>query len=284
MGHTCTRWPLLLLLAPAGMAQIVTENAGTISPETPILRQSYSYFGSERLEELRWTSQLIVAPDTSREFKLSMPVLYRDVTVGDRGDELLGLGDISLRYKQSLWQRDGVMESTRWAFLTELGAPTGDSDAELNGVPIPRRLQLGTGDWSVGGGTAWTWIRDRRRFSAELFHRHRTRHDGLHLGPTSELNLAYWHRLRPRAFPPQGRVTEVRGVLELLSAYRFPSELGNERLDDDGAIVWLAPGLQVFPGTKVLFEASFQLPIHQDLDDALGRRSWAASAVIKILF
>lgn len=288
MRHLSALGALIFVLAGPALAQIVTENAGVISPETPILRESLSYFDSENLEEVRWTSQLIFALDTTRELRLTVPLLSRDLSFAGPASEeqadLSGLGDVSLRFKQSLWQRDEVMESTRWALLAEVGAPTGEDDAEENGTTIPKRLQLGTGDWSLGAGTTYTWIRDRQRYSVETLYRHRTRHDGIQLGSSADLNLAYWYRLNPAAFLPGEETTEVRGVLELLSSYRFASEFGSDTQDDDGSLVWFAPGIQIYPGTKVLFEVNVQIPIYQDLDDEIGDRNWAASLAVKFLF
>ena len=270
-------------------AQIVTENAGIVSPEAPILRESLGFFDAENLREARWTSQFIFALGEQRELKFSLPVVWRESTFQPSGGseetaDLFGLGDASIRLKQSLWQKDDIMESTRWALLTELGLPTGEDAEEKDGAEVPRRLQLGSGDWSMGLGSAFTVIRDRHRVSVEGLYRHRTRHDDIQLGSSAELNLAYWYRLSPAAFQAGEEVTEVRGVLELLSAYRFPSEIGTDSQDDDGTLIWFAPGIQIYPGTSVLFEASVQVPILQDLDDAVGDRNWAASLVVKFLF
>lgn len=283
------RGAVLLLPTLPVSAQVVTENAGIVSPEAPILRESVSFFDSENLRETRWTSQFIFALDQTRELKLSLPLVSRESAFqpaggGEETADLFGLGDASIRFKQSLWQRDDVMESTRWALLTELGAPTGDDDAVENGADVPRRLQLGTGDWSLGVGTAFTSIRDRHRFSVEALYRHRTRHDDIQLGSSTDVNLAYWYRLSPATFLAGEETTEVRGVLELLSSYRFASEVGNDTQDDDGTLVWLAPGIQIYPGTSVLFEANVQVPLYQDVDDAVGDRHWAASLVVKFLF
>ncbi len=176
------------------------------------------------------------------------------------------------------------MESTRWALIAELGIPTGQDDAVENGSTIPRRLQLGTGDWSFGLGSALTRIHDRHRFSIEALYRHRTRHADVQLGSSTDLNLAYWYRLSPPAFEVLEESTEVRGVLEILGSYRFGSEIGEATQADDGTLVWLAPGIQIYPGTMVLFEANMQVPLYQDLDDDIGDRYWGASLVIKLLF
>ncbi len=279
---------LLLAAAPAARAQVVTENAGVISPETPLLRESVSHFEAENLREVRLGNQFILGLDPTRELKLTVPFLWREAEFpGADGREaregLFGLGDISLRFKQSLFQEDDVMESTRFAALAELRAPTGDDDETEAGVEIPRRLQLGTGDFGFGGGAVFTLIRDRHRFSTEALFRHRTRHEGARLGQTVDWNAAYWYRLLPARFDAETTL-EVRGVLEVLATYRFASDLADRRDDDDGLIVWLAPGIQIYPSRSLLFEANVEVPVYQDLDDSLGDRRFAASVIVKVLF
>lgn len=281
-------WMVLLLARPA-LTQVVTENAGTVSPDTPILRESLSFFDSEDLRETRWVHQFLFAFRTGSELKLTVPVIWREISFDDTAGvehdaDLTGLGDASLRLKHVIKKQDDIMESTRWSFLAELGAPTAEEDATEDGVEIPGQLRLGTGDWSLGAGSVFTRIRDRHRFSAEAFYRHRTRHDGLRLGPSADLNLAYWYRLSPSAFRAGEETTEVRGVLELLSSYNFASKLGSDTQEDDGTLVWLAPGIQIYPSPRTLFEANVQLPVAQDLDDALGDRRWAATVAIKLVF
>jgi hypothetical protein len=279
---------LLFCLAPAGAAQIVTENAGVLSPELTVLREALGVLHAQHLDELRWSHQLVFAPDRAHELRLTVPVLWREARFpgagGEEETELAGLGDIALRFKQALWRADDVMRSDRWALLFELGAPTGEHDEVENGTPVPRTLQLGTGDWSLGAGSAYTWIRDRKRFACETFYRHRTRHDGLQLGASADLNAAYWYRFSPAAFTSDSPGPEVRGVIELLGTYTFPSEVGDDTLDDDSTLVWLAPGIHVYPSTRFLLEANVQLPLFQDSDDAVGERHWSANLVLKFLF
>ena len=145
---------LLALLRPAS-AQITTENAGVIPPGTPILRESLSYFDSEDLDEVRWSNQVVFAFDPTREIKLDVPVLRRDVifagTSGEEHDSLSGLGDVSLRFKRSLLRKNEIMASTRLALLAEVEAPTGERERERHDDPEEptarhRRLDAGRRD------------------------------------------------------------------------------------------------------------------------------------------
>ncbi|MEW6280725.1 MAG: hypothetical protein AB1758_19015 [Candidatus Eremiobacterota bacterium] len=257
-------------LAAAAQAQVLTENAGVLSPETPSLRETLLFLRYSTLDELRWTQQLVMALDRAHELRLALPVV--------RKGQRVGLGDTVLRFKRSLWQQDGVMASDRWAVLAELTLPTGDT-----GAALPARLQIGGGNWVLGAGTVYTVIRDRHRFSAEAFYRQPLGADD-RFGSTLDLNLAYWFRIAPAEFPPDEEPVEVRGVLELLSGYRWNSRGAGLPVGDNGWLVWLAPGLQVYPGEDVLLEGSVLVPLHQDLQDALGRREWGITGTIKILF
>ncbi len=279
-----------VLLACAAPAQIVTENAGAVSPYTPILRSAMSVAVADRAFDLHWSHQFIISIDPTREFKLSIATSWRSVEFRDasnrtRTANLFGFGDTTLRFKQVIWKNDGIMESTRFAGIAELVAPTGRHDLERRGVELPRGLQLGTGAWVGGIGPAFTLIRDRHRFATDTMFRHSTRAYGVQFGQTIDLNLAYWYRVTPAHFEPDSSVVEVRGVIELLVRYRFRGEVGEQRATDDGFLVRIAPGVQIYtPQKVVLFEANLQLPIHQTIEDTLGKRSWGATFAVKILF
>lgn len=278
---------LSLLLSCSARAQVLTENAGAISPETPILRQTELYLDYSAARELRYTPTVIWSPDPQREFRLSVPYVWKMVDFAGGSTFRAGLGDVTLRYKQSLWQENDVMASERWAFLAEVGLPTGPTDSrDGRGVTLPPRLQIGSGSFSLGAGTAYTLIKDRHRFSVEAFYRHYLPASGTHFGSTAELNLAYWYRISPAQFPEDEETpVEVRGVLELLSVYRFSDQFEGNSIGKRGALVWLAPGLQIYPeGQDVLLEGALLIPVAQSLNDELGKRRWGLSGTIKILF
>ena len=152
--HAAHRVHILLIsiatLANAANAQIITENAGVTSPETPTLRQYFTLFNSNNLNDVRLNHELLLGLNPRTELRLTVPtVLSRRASFPDlfgrtHTEELAGLGDVSLRLKYSLSQTDDVMSSTRWALLGEVVTPTGNDDKKDGGVRIPRRLQMGT--------------------------------------------------------------------------------------------------------------------------------------------
>ena len=274
----CLAFPCL----PA-RGQIITENAGVTSPETPELREAFSYLDTEHGRELTWTQQFIYSPDRRNELKLTLP--WIDRTLESSPDlEVSGFGDAILRWKHAFVRDDDVMRSTRWAGLFEIGAPTGDRTDSDHGIPLPEDVRLSRGDWSAGAGAAFTEIVDRHRFAAETMYRHWTAHDGFQLGDTVDLNLAYWYRIQPGRFEKIEGTTEIRGVLELLSSYRWDAESQGAGVGNEGVLVSLAPGLQVYPRDWLLIEASVQLPLAQTMDDSIGDRRFGAFLGIKLIF
>ena len=49
-------------------------------------------------------------------------------------------------------------------------------------------------------------------------------------------------------------------------------------------MVWLAPGLQVYPSEDVLFEAGLLVPVVQTIHDALGKRNLGGTFTVKFVF
>lgn len=284
LSDTLRTLTALAVATPLARAQIVTENAGVVSSETPILREAFGFTQYAHGRELAWNQRFSFAPGRHDELQLTLPFYERELELTGGDADFAGFGDATLRWKHALWREDDVMRSDRWSLLAEITAPTGDDGDTADGFAIPPDARLSRGDWAFGAGTAFTHIHDRERFAAELFYRHRTAHDGVQLGAAAELNLAYWYRLAPAQFTELDRVVEVRGVLELLSTYRWDAEIGGVSADDSGAFVRLAPGVQVFPRDWMLFEAGVELPLIQSLDDSAGDEQFALRFAIKFLF
>lgn len=263
-------WALLLIFLATGTAsaQIETANAGVVSPRSPELKIRTFYRGAENGD--RYGLKLIGTYGLTRqdEIRLVIPVLNREYL----GDSQFGLGDVMWRYKHSLYQKDGVMKSDRFAFFVDGSLPTGDSSDSA----VPTRAQLGLGTPQLGAGLIFSNVRDRHRFSAELGYSQPLGND---LAGTTRLNLAYWYRLTPAQFPEDERPLEVRGVVELLSELR-----GAERGRDAGTLVFLAPGLQIYPSPSTQVELNVLVPVAQSLRDPLGDRQLGGSLTAKFRF
>lgn len=276
---------LLIAASPsAAWAQIVTENAGTISPETPIWQNRIEYLKTEHLTDLRIAETFTWAPNGVMDFALTVPIHHRDVEVGAVEDTLEGLGDVSLRWKYSIWKKDDVMASTRFSALVGVKFPTGPWDEEDEGIELPRKLQLGTGSFDFYGGPLFTYIQDRHRFAVEVIGRYNLERDDFQLPPSVQIGLAYWYRITPAEIKVAGEETEIRGVIELTSIFSGESKLDGDGIGDQGNITWLSPGVQVYPAFWVLFEFSVQIPIIGTVDDARGDRKFGALVTIKFLF
>lgn len=274
---------LVALVFAAG--QVVTENAGTVSPETPVWQTRLEYFRTRHLTDLRVAETLLWAPNGAMDFGLTVPVHHRDVEFGaGLEDTLEGFGDVTIRWKHSLYKEDDVMKSTRLSGLLGVKLPTGRWREEDGGVDIPRKLQLGTGSLDVWGGPLFTHIDDRHRFAAELLGRYNAERDEFRLQPSIQLGLAYWYRIAPATLDVAGEKTEVRGVIELTSVFFGESEADGRGLEDDGNITWLSPGVQVYPSFWVLFEAGVQIPVIETVEDVRGDRKFGALVSIKFLF
>ncbi len=287
MRHRTTVLVLLFVGGASGLAlaQVVTENAGTVSPETPIWQTRFEYLKVEQATDIRAVETFLWAPNEVMDFGLSVPFHHRDVEFAGGPEETLeGVGDASLRWKYSIWKEDDVMASTRFSALAGVKVPTGRWHEEDSGGEVPRKLQLGTGGWDVFGGPLFTYIQDRHRFAAELVGRYAFERDGFQLQPSLQVGLAYWYRITPARIETAGEETEVRGVLELTSVFYGESETSGRGIGDDGNITWLSPGVQVYPSFWVLFEASVQIPVAETVDDVRGDRKYGALVSIKFLF
>jgi len=262
-------------------AQVVTENAGTVSPETPLWQTRIEYLKTENVIELRAVETFLWAPDPTMDFGLSLPIIHRDVEVGAGiEDTIEGIGDASLQWKYSLYKTDDVMKSTRFSLLLGTKFPTGRWRQDA----IPRKLQLGTGSFDLTGGLLFTHIDDRHRFAAEIIGRHNLEADDFQLQPSLRVGLAYWYRISPARIETAGEETEIRGVIEVTSVFYGESELNGGGLNDEGNITWLSPGVQIYPATWILFELSVQIPVVQTVDDALGDRKFSFLVSVKFLF
>jgi hypothetical protein len=266
-------------------AQIVTQNAGTTSPETPIWQNRLEYLKAAHLTNVELEERFSWAPSNAMDFSLDLPLVHRDVEFGSgTAGTLEGLGDLSLEWKYSLYKENEVMQSTRLSSLLGVTLPTGPFHEHLEGALVPQKMQLGTGAVGIYGGPLFTAIDDRQRVAAEVIGMFYTERDGFRLQPSARLGLSYWYRISPATIETAGQTTEVRGVLELTSIFYGESRLGDQAQHDQGNITWLSPGLQIYPAAWSLFEVSLQIPIFQNVHDVIGNQRYGVLFSFKFLF
>lgn len=275
---------LLLALAGAAHAQLVTENAGTTSPETPFARFVIRSSVSQRVEEHVYATEKHYGLLPSLEISLSTPYVVKSVEVGEERDVFNGLGDPSLGFKVNVHKDDGVMTSDRAAVFGGVEIPLGEHEESLDGSdrPAARKLQIGSGGWDCWAGAAVTIIRDRHRFALDVAFRWNGGHDGVRPGPSARVDAAYWFRVLPAAFEPGESGMELRAVLDVSVVRRWRTR--GEGTDDSGTTVWLAPGLQFYATEQVLFEGNASFPVHDTVEDEYGDQRFMAMLALKILF
>lgn len=277
------------LLASPAAAQILTPNGGVMSPYSPTWRSSYEYLETDNLRRdhlmLSWTQ----SPNRRLEFSGHLPLMSHRVRFDGPGGveraEFEGLGDLVLQSKYNLWLQNDVMWSQRLAVLGSLHVPTGDYEEQAGGVPVPRPLQLGFGNFGVGAGLVYSGVADKNRWSAAIRYHHFFAHDGFRFGDDIDMQLAYWRRLIPSKFSPGSDEKELRGVIELLARYHLPNVVGG--VDDEGTEgleVVAAPGLQFWWSPEVLFETNVLLPVSNDTEGVFGDLDWGFSFNLKLLF
>jgi hypothetical protein len=281
---------LLLLLASSVPAQIFTADAGVASPELPSARLLATTLHTSRVDDVRLDADVSYSPRTDLELRLRAPLLWRDIDYldpdgGGRVDgSLSGLGDVNLRAKYALVRADDVMRSDRLSLLADVTFPTADHDAEVDGMVLPRRLQLGHGSFGFGIGPTCTLVRDRHRASAELGYRFWTTHHGHEPGDELYGNLAYWFRLAPVRFEPQEERAEYRLVGEVLSRYRSSDEQDSVGLRDGGTEITGVLGLQVNVSSSQRVELGAILPLYDDTDSVLGARGLGLALSFRMFF
>lgn len=274
----------LLLTSTPASAQIVAENGGTTSPETPQVRLRIQSAVWQNAEEHSAVAEVHYAPFAGLELSVGIPVLWKQIRVGEARDERTGPGDAWFGGKYVLYKKDGTMTSDRLAVFASMELPTGGWRDELDGSdePYARKLQLGSGTWDGTLGVAGTVIRDRHRFAANLAGRASSGHDGVRPGGLARLDLAYWFRLFPAEFKPGESGMELRPVIEL-SVVRHSRTRG-ENADDRGWRVWISPGLQFYLTESLLLEGNVSLPLYDSVNDQFGDSRFIAFVGFKLHF
>jgi len=173
-----------------------------------------------------------------------------------------GFGDASLSLKYLVFQRDALKETKRATVVGGIKLPTGNDDKK----GLPRPFQLGSGSFDYHLGSTFTWVKGRGSVNADFLYTFKTEAGGFRFGDTMKYDLALGFRLLPvvyRTYPAK----QLNIYLEFNGLYARRNDVNGASVQDSGGnTVLISPGIQFIPGRTLIFEASLQLPLIEDLN------------------
>lgn len=164
-------------------------------------------------------------------------------------------------------QIDRPGETFRIAPKVVLKLSTGDEDASP---------ALGSGSTDVSLG-AVAWLSGRQGIYGEALLRRRGESGGRKFGRGLLYNVAFAHRLLPavyRTYPAR----QVNAYLELNGSWTARDDVAGDAVASSGGhVLFIAPGLQYIPWSRLLVETSLQLPLVRDGNGSQPKTDWTMS-------
>ncbi len=208
----------------------------------------------------KWSTR-VVLPLVSKSMDFTGPDGIR------RSYTTKGLGDALVDTKWIFFTRNRVGGTLRMGIEGGVKIPLGDTGALLpDGTVAPRPLQAGSGSWDFPFKGLFTLTRGRYGIIANTGYRINTEHDGFEAGDVFSYDLALGLRLLPQKYESLDDDT-FAVYLELNGSVAERDELvtGGDP-NSGGHLLLLSPDLQWIPTPWLLFEASVQIPVVQDLN------------------
>lgn len=194
-----------------------------------------------------------------------------------------GLGDVTLLGRYTLYARDRLGDTRRFAPFVGLKLPTGDDDEQDSLGRLPPPLQLGSGSWDPIVGTSFTWQTFDWEFDSAVQYRFNTEANNFEFGDQARLDLSFQYRLWPRTVGA-GVPAFVYGVLESNLIDADENEARGISNPNSGGTTWfLAPGIQ-FVTTRTILETSIQIPTVQDLNGLALKNDYIVRAGFRVNF
>ena len=200
-------------VAVAAPAQLLTTDAGVLSPALIAARETFEWQHRAGADDLRATTRAAWSQNRWLQFEAGVPWIAREVDTAATQGSTSGLGDLEFGAKWALVRADAVMRSERLSVLGNVRLPTGDDDGRVGGVDLGRRAALGLGVYGFGAGVGWTTVRDRHRAAAALRGWTYTEDGGFAPGEAVTFDAAWWMRLHPVRFEPGVHRNELRSVV-----------------------------------------------------------------------
>lgn len=205
-----------------------------------------------------------VLPYVSRSVEMTQAGLRRE-------EDTDGFGDLSLLLRQTVYARDAVQRTSRLALLGGFELASGKEEFSSHST-----------DYVLGG--VYTVQSGRHEFDADLLYNLNTEGRGVEPGDVLGYDLAYELRVFPWQWPERGTPSQIYLVLEANGTTgRRSRSAGRDLPETGGSVVFLSPGIQLVT-LRVIYEASLQIPVAQNLNGAQVETDIIAAGGIRIQF
>jgi len=255
------------------VALAVAEDEGIFRSQIRYRRASDDPLRAKRQLDLVSMPQTLVYGITPRITSfITLPIVaQRRIEAANgsvRRDE--GLGDLRILGRYTFYVDDYAPLSTRRvALLAGLKFPTGTD-------------RIGTDSFDPIFGAVGTWAFGRHELDLDALYTLTTERRDFEAGDEFRYDLAYRFRLWPARFGK--RLLQLNGLLELNGTRTDRARAGGTKVGASGGdLLYLSPGLQ-FITKQAIVEASFQIPVWQDLNGAQLENDWTAVLSVRIPF
>lgn len=218
---------------------------------------------------------------------LALPYLDKrmEMTVGNERKVFTnrGLGDTTFFSKIQFYQKDRPGGTTRMTGKLGLKVPTGKDDArDESGALLASSLQLGSGSWDVPVGVVLTHLYQRWGINTNLVYQFNTKSNDFAKGDLFRYDLSAAMRLLPIVYeeyptPQFNLIAELNGAISAKDKSHAVADPNT-----GGHTLLFSPGLQFIGGRSWLLNASYQLPIAQNLNGTqlVLNRTWTVGFLI----
>ncbi len=238
-----------------------------------VVRMSSDRLG-QRVTTTAWPVAIPYNITTNGVVGIVIPMVFKEVRRDRVKSSSSGLGDLSLFAKYVVLQVDRPGETFRLAPKVVLKLSTGDEQA----APT-----LGSGSTDVSFGGVGAWIRGRFGGYADMLYQVSGRASDRQIGNGLVYNLALAYRLSPAVYKTYP-ARQVNAYLELNGSWKAKDRVKGQNVSDSGGhVLFLSPGIQYIPLSRLLVGASVQVPLVKDLNGTQMEPDWTASAGLRVL-
>ena len=202
----------------------------------------------------------------------TLPLLARRRVETGASSERTGraIGDLTLLGRYTVLADDYATLSTRRA-------------AVIAGVKLPTGAErFGTPSYDPILGAVGTWAANRHELDVDFLYTVGTKRRDFEAANRLHYNVAYRYRLWPKRFGR--RLRQVSALLELNGRWAARARRdGSTVRNSGGRVLLLSPGLQ-YVTSRVIIEASLQLPVSQSLNGSQVETDFVAVLSVRVPF